>query len=421
MIALRINFRPGIPLYEQIVYAAKKAIISGRLRPGDPFPSVRAISKELKINPNTAHKVVTQLIAAGLSRRAPAWEPSSPLFPNPPRSSAPNFSAERSRSLTVEAMRLGIDLENVVASITEHWKHLNAGNRGDIRRQGGRKRWPTRFATENLSKKFRSVEAVKALNLDIPEGAIYTLLGPNGAGKTTTIKVLMNIFEATSGRAEVLGIDSRQIRGRAFEQIGYMSENQQMPGWMHVDAFLAYLRPFYPAWDADLENELVKSFDLPLNRKLKHLSRGMRMKAALAGALAYHPKLIVLDEPFGGLDPLVRDELIEALLERATEATIFISSHDLAEVESFASHVGYIENGQLRFSEDMAALTARFREVEVALGAPAAPVPSWPGSWLQVNQSASVVQFVESRFDAERTHRKFNASLERFATPPTRP
>ncbi len=100
--------------------------------------------------------------------------------------------------------------------------------------------------TENLSKKFNRVEAVKALNLDIPEGAIYTLLGPNGAGKTTTIKILMNIFEATGGRAEVLGIDSRQIRGRAFEQIGYMSENQEMPGWMRVDAFFAYLRPVLP-------------------------------------------------------------------------------------------------------------------------------------------------------------------------------
>jgi ABC-2 type transport system ATP-binding protein len=257
--------------------------------------------------------------------------------------------------------------------------------------------------TNNLSKKFRRVEAVRSLNLDVPEGAIYTLLGPNGAGKTTTIKILMNILEASGGRAEVLGIDSRRIRGRAFEQIGYMSENQEMPGWMRVDAFLAYLRPFYPAWDPDLENELVRSFDLPRDRKLKHLSRGMRMKAALAGALAYHPKLIVLDEPFGGLDPLVRDELIEALLERATEATIFISSHDLAEVESFASHVGYIENGTLRFSEEMAALAARFREVEVTLGSSAAPVPAWPESWLQVNPSASVVQFIESRFDPERT------------------
>jgi ABC-2 type transport system ATP-binding protein len=110
---------------------------------------------------------------------------------------------------------------------------------------------------------------------------------------------------------------------------------------------------FYPSWDRDLENELVKQFQLPLDRKLGKLSRGMRMKAALASSLAYRPKLIVLDEPFGGLDPLVRDELIEGLVERAPESTIFVSSHDLAEIENLASHVGYLEQGRLRLSEEM--------------------------------------------------------------------
>src|SRR5579863_7077273 len=115
--------------------------------------------------------------------------------------------------------------------------------------------------TEELRKKFRRVEAVGGLNLEVPGGAIYALVGPNGAGKTTTIKILMNIFQATTGRAEVLGMDSRRIAGRAFESIGYMSENQELPGWMRVDYFLSYLRPFYPTWDRDLEKELVKSFD----------------------------------------------------------------------------------------------------------------------------------------------------------------
>lgn len=257
--------------------------------------------------------------------------------------------------------------------------------------------------TEELRKKFRRVEAVSGLNLEVPKGAIYALVGPNGAGKTTTIKILMNIFQATSGRAEVLGMDSKRIAGHAFEQIGYMSENQEMPGWMRVDEFFNYLRAFYPAWDKALESELVKTLDLGLDRKLKHLSRGMRMKAALASSLAYHPELIVLDEPFGGLDPLVRDQLIEALLERATEATIFISSHDLAEIESFASHVGYIENGRLRFSEEMAVLTERFREVELTFDAAPTLPPAWPENWMHVNQSAAVVRFIESRFDSERT------------------
>ena len=177
----------------------------------------------------------------------------------------------------------------------------------------------TAICTTNLTKKFRKVTAVDNLNLHVPEGAIYALVGPNGAGKTTTIKVLMNIFRPTCGSAEVLGMDSTRISGRAFTSIGYVSENQELPGWMRIAAFL---RPFYPSWDRALEDGLVKQYGLPLDRKLGKLSRGVRMKAALVSALAFHPKLIVLDEPFGGLDPLVRDELIEGMLERASEAMV---------------------------------------------------------------------------------------------------
>jgi ABC-2 type transport system ATP-binding protein len=256
---------------------------------------------------------------------------------------------------------------------------------------------------EHLTKKFRRVEALNGLNLDIPEGAIYALVGPNGAGKTTAIKILMNIFGPTSGRAEVLGMESTRIAGPAFTLIGYVSENQELPDWMSVDAFLAYLRPFYPSWDRDLENELVKQLQLPLDRKLGRLSRGMRMKAALAGALAYRPKLIVLDEPFGGLDPLVRDEVVEGLLDRAPEATIFLSSHDLAEIENLASHVGYLEQGRLRVSEEMTALAERFREVELTLDKPSTLPEDLPSTWMQVNTSSAVLRFVESRFDEDRT------------------
>jgi ABC-2 type transport system ATP-binding protein len=257
--------------------------------------------------------------------------------------------------------------------------------------------------TESLKKRFRRVDALTGLDLDVPEGAIYALVGPNGAGKTTAIKILMNIYRATSGRAEVFGAASTTIAGRSFCSIGYVSENQKLPGWMRVDAFLSYLRPFYPSWDRELENDLVRNFELPRDRKIKDLSRGMRMKAALASALAYHPRLIVLDEPLGGLDPLVRDELIEGLLERATEATVFISSHDLAEIESFASHVGYMEQGRLRFSEEMALLTARFREVELTFDAPPRLPSNAPETWMHLNASGAVVRFIESRFDEQRT------------------
>lgn len=257
--------------------------------------------------------------------------------------------------------------------------------------------------TDNLVKKFRRVSALDGLNLSVPEGAIYALVGPNGAGKTTAIKVFMNIIEATSGRAEVMGEPTTVLRGSKFASIGYVSENQKLPEWMRVDAFLAYLRPFYPTWDSTLERELLNLFNLPLDRKLKHLSRGMKMKAALASALAYRPKLIVLDEPFTGLDPLVRDELIQALLDRAEEASIFISSHDLAEIESFATHVGYLENGKLVFSEELNSLVNRFREVQLTFDMPPTVPASVPDGWMQMNSSAAVIKFVDSAFDEERS------------------
>jgi ABC-2 type transport system ATP-binding protein len=257
--------------------------------------------------------------------------------------------------------------------------------------------------TENLVKKFGRVEALRGLDLAVPEGAVYALVGPNGAGKTTVIKILMNILGATRGRAEVLGLESTRLRGQHFSSIGYVSENQELPEWMRLDSFLAYLRPFYPSWDRKLENELVSQFDLPLDRKLRNLSRGMRMKAALASALAYHPKLIVLDEPFTGLDPLVRDELIQGLLERAEESTILISSHDLAEIESFASHIGYLEKGQLRFSEELTTLVERFREVELTFDTPPRLPKTAPNTWMHLSTSAAVIRFIDSRFDAEKT------------------
>ncbi|HEY6988183.1 MAG TPA: ABC transporter ATP-binding protein, partial [Bryobacteraceae bacterium] len=227
---------------------------------------------------------------------------------------------------------------------------------------------------------------------------------PNGAGKSTTIKILMNIHKASGGRAEVFGRDSRKISPRRdLTRIGYVSENQEFPEWMTVGYFMAYLKPFYPSWDDERAEELLRQFELPRDRKLMHLSHGMRMKAALASSLAYRPQLIVLDEPFTGLDSLVRDELIEGLLESAEGATIFISSHDLAEIESFASHVGYLDRGRLQFSEEMSSLIQRFREVEVTLAGSAPRANGWPATWLNVEQSPALVRFVDAQFDGEKS------------------
>jgi len=275
--------------------------------------------------------------------------------------------------------------------------------------------------TIDLVKRFGDTIVLDRLNLEVPEGSVYALVGPNGAGKTTTIKILMNILRPTSGCAEVFGTNSRSISPLDFTQIGYVSENQEMPEWMTVEYFLAYLKPFYPAWDDVRAEELLRQFDLPRRRKLKDLSRGMRMKAALASSLAYRPRLIVLDEPFTGLDPLVRDQFIEGLLDDAEGTTIFISSHDLAEIESFSSHIGYLDKGCLQFSEEMTSLTERFREIEVTLDAPPGMPVDWPATWLHPETSAAVVRFVETQFNQERTDaeiRRLFGNIENISVTP---
>jgi ABC-2 type transport system ATP-binding protein len=261
---------------------------------------------------------------------------------------------------------------------------------------------PSAIRADKLTKRYRRVTALDRVDLDVTEGSVYALVGQNGAGKTTAIKLLMNLISVSAGHAEILGAPSTQLRGKSYTEIGYVSENQEIPEWMKVGYLLDYLREFYPTWDAALERSLIKQFELPLDRTIKTLSRGMKMKLALASALAFHPRLIILDEPFGGLDPLVRDQLIEGLLERASESTIFISSHDLAEIESFASHVGYLESGKLIFSEEMASLSIRFREVEITRHSDSPLPTTLPDTWLQTKSSGAVVRFVDSRFDEQR-------------------
>jgi len=254
--------------------------------------------------------------------------------------------------------------------------------------------------THNLSRRFGHTEAVDNLTLEVPEGSIYAFLGPNGAGKTTTIKMLLNILAPTGGSASILGVDSRRIGPGELAFIGYVSENQKMPDWMTVGQLIDYCRPMYPSWDPVFCSKLRAQFDLPLDRKLKELSRGMKVKAALLVSLAYRPKLLVLDEPFTGLDPLVRDEFIRGMLELSDEGnwSVFISSHDIDEVERLADWVGIINGGQLKLSESSAALQARFRRMECVVSEARKLPPALPKSWLVPEIAGHSVRVVESQF-----------------------
>ena len=265
---------------------------------------------------------------------------------------------------------------------------------------------------EHLWKKFGRFDALRGLSFDVPEASAFALIGANGAGKTTTIKILMNILDPTRGSAALLGVDSRKISPRELRQIGYVSENQDMPSRLTVEEYVAYLRPFYPTWDRDLEASIARQLRLPLERKIGDLSHGMRMKMALMCALPYRPKLLVLDEPFSGLDPLVRDEFMEGLLEQAGEMTILISSHELGEIDGVATHVAFLDEGQLLFQESMSDLTGRFREVQVTLEIEAARPAQVPKEWLEMRAIGNVLTFVDTRFDKNGLSERIRTRIE---------
>jgi ABC-2 type transport system ATP-binding protein len=252
--------------------------------------------------------------------------------------------------------------------------------------------------TKQASKRFGRFDAVEDLSLQVPEGSVFALIGPNGAGKSTTIRLLMNILRPDHGEISVLGTPSQRLTARHFENIGYVSESQRLPGGLKLAQYFAYLRSLYPAWDSALERQLCDQFELPPSRRIRHLSHGMRMKTLLVGALAYRPKLLVLDEPLSGLDTLVRDEVVNGLLQQAADTTILISSHELSEIESFTTHVAFMQNGRLLLQEAIENLQARFRAVRVTLSAIKDLPRPLPEGWLLPELEGHRLQFIASRF-----------------------
>ena len=236
-----------------------------------------------------------------------------------------------------------------------------------------------------LTRRFGARTALSSVDLSMARGAVYGLVGANGAGKTTLIKHLLGLLRAESGSVRVFGLDPVADPVGVLSRIGYLSEENDVPGWMSVDELIRYSRAFYPAWDDVYCEELRQAFALDLAAKVKSLSKGQKARAGLLIALAHRPELLVLDEPSSGLDPIVRRDILGAVLRTIAHEgrTVLFSSHLLEEVEQVADHVTMIQQGRITLSAPLDEIkqSHRFVTVRFAASRPRPPAVAGVLSW----------------------------------------
>ena len=203
-----------------------------------------------------------------------------------------------------------------------------------------------------LTRRFGGKTALDSVSLSLPRGAVYGLVGANGAGKTTLIKHILGLLRAETGSVRVFAIDPVADPVAVLSRIGYLSEENDLPGWMRVDELIRYSRAFYPDWDDAYAKELRRSFALDPAAKIRTLSKGQKARAGLLVALAHRPELLLLDEPSSGLDPIVRRDILGAVIRTIADEgrTVLFSSHLLEEVEEVADHVTMISEGRIALS-----------------------------------------------------------------------
>jgi ABC-2 type transport system ATP-binding protein len=209
-----------------------------------------------------------------------------------------------------------------------------------------------------LTRRFGARTALDSVSLSVPRGAVYGLVGANGAGKTTLIKHVLGLLRAQSGSVHVFGMDPVADPVGVLSRTGYLSEENDLPDWMSVDELVRYTRALYPGWDNAYAEELRRAFALDPASRIKTLSKGQKARAGLLVALAHRPELLVLDEPSSGLDPIVRRDILGAVVRTLADEgrTVLFSSHLLEEVEQVADHVTMIHQGTI-------ALSAPLREI----------------------------------------------------------
>jgi ABC-2 type transport system ATP-binding protein len=226
--------------------------------------------------------------------------------------------------------------------------------------------------TEKLTRAFGTVRAVDEVALELRRGEIYGFLGRNGAGKTTTLRLLCGILRPHFGIIELLGERLTRVRAAHRRRLGYVAQEQTFYPWMSARQLGQFVAGFYPSWSNASFEAHLRALDVPPDRKAAQLSGGMRMKLAIALALAHKPELLLLDEPTTGLDPVARHEVTELLRERARQdgQSILLSSHLVSELEPIADRIGILNQGRLSHQGPLSDLTASFRRLIVTADDP---------------------------------------------------
>jgi ABC-2 type transport system ATP-binding protein len=238
----------------------------------------------------------------------------------------------------------------------------------------------------NLSVQFKEVSkkylhfSLENINLELPTGSIMGFIGANGAGKSTTIRILMGLVHQDAGAVEVLGHPMPADQATAKLDIGFVSEDMRLYGAATLAWHMDFLRPIYPRWDQAYAESLLLRFDLKAQQKIKGLSHGQRVKAALLLALARRPRLLVLDEPTTGLDPVARQEVLEELMAVLAneDRTILFSSHNTLDVEQISDQITFIDRGRIIDSDNKEAFLDRWRRLRLVLP-PSGIVPTLKG------------------------------------------
>lgn len=207
---------------------------------------------------------------------------------------------------------------------------------------------------ENFTKKYNDFE-IKDLSLSLPKGTIMGLIGQNGAGKTTLIKAVLNMIKTDGGKITVMGMDNKKSEFTSLkEDIGIVLGEMGIAGCLEGSQIDKIMKNIYKNWDSDMFMDYLRKFDVPYNKEFKSLSKGMKMKVGIAVALSHHSKLLILDEATSGLDPIIRDEILDILMDftRNEEHSILLSSHIVSDLEKACDYIAFLHKGKLLLAEE---------------------------------------------------------------------